>query len=490
MNQQPPYNLALLTDLYELTMMQGYFQTRSDQQAVFEMFFRRQPFDGGFSIFAGVTPLMDTILQLRFGDADIRYLSSLHLFGESFLKYLSGFRFSGDVWAMPEGSVVFPNEPLLRVSGNIMETQFLESLILNMINFQTLIATKTARVTHAAGGGAIIEFGLRRAHGVDGAVSATRAAFIGGATATSNVLAGACYGIPVRGTMAHSWVMSFKSELEAFERYAALFPENCVLLVDTYDTLKSGVPNAIRVFQVLKGKGHSGYGIRLDSGDLEYLSRAAREMLDAAGLDDAKILASSELDEWIITQIVKNHSPIDAWGVGSKIVTGDKDPFLSGVYKLVVKSDTQGMLPVMKISDNPDKTTLPGIKNVLRFYDRNGMMSADLLYLEKEEDTLLSAVDKKKPILCHHPGIDHAGFTAENYSGARKLLTPLIRKGGLCVDPPAIKSVRERAVRELGTLDGTYKRLINPHRYKVSISTGLKELKNKLIRDYSHFQAG
>jgi nicotinate phosphoribosyltransferase len=488
MNPQLPFNLALLTDLYELTMMQGYFQTRPDQQAVFEMFFRRQPFDGGFSIFAGLEPLVDVILQLRFGETDLRYLKSLQIFGDSFIEYLSGFRFSGDLWAMPEGSVVFPNEPLLRVHGNIIETQLLESIILNMINFQTLIATKTARVAHAANGGAIIEFGLRRAHGVDGAISATRAAFIGGASATSNVLGGALYGIPVRGTMAHSWIMSFKSEEEAFRRYAELFPENCVLLVDTYDTLKSGVPKAIRVLKELKSKGHSGFGIRLDSGDLEYLSRCAREMLNTAGLNEAKILASNELDEWIINQIVKNNCPIDAWGVGSKIVTADKDPFLTGVYKLAAKAELRGMQPVMKISNNPDKMTMPGIKNVLRFYDPNGMMLADLLYLEKEEEELLKAIDLKKPILCHHPGIDLAGFTASGYAKSRILLSPMIRKGERCAKSPAIKTVRKQVICELGTLDQTYKRLINPHRYKVSISTRLKELKSKLIREHSHLQ--
>lgn len=483
MNPSTPFNLSLLTDLYELTMMQGYFRTRPDQKAVFEMFFRRQPFDGGFSIFAGLEPLIEVILQLRFGEADLRYLQSVQIFEDAFLKYLSDFRFSGDLWAMPEGSVVFPNEPLLRVHGNIMEAQLLESIVLNMINFQTLIATKTARVAHAADGGGIIEFGLRRAHGVDGAISATRAAFIGGANATSNVLAGALYGIPVRGTMAHSWIMSFRNEEEAFERYAQLFPENCVLLVDTYDTLKSGVPNAIRVLSELKNKGHSGYGIRLDSGDLEYLSRRAREMLDMAGLNEAKILASNELDEWIINQIVKNNTPIDAWGVGSKIVTANKDPFLTGVYKLVAKTDPHEMQPVMKISNNPDKTTLPGIKNVFRFYDHNGMMLADLLYLEKEDEEVLKTIDVKGPIFFHHPGMDEAGFTIANYASARALLSPVIQRGVPCFDySSSLEAVRKRAARELGTLDRTCKRLINPHLYKVSISSGLKELKKRLTK--------
>ena len=484
MNEKPSFNLSLLADLYELTMMQGYFLTHPDQHAVFEMFFRRQPFDGGFSILAGPGPLIDTILQLRFNTPDLDYLRSLKIFEESFLEYLSGFRFSGDIWSMPEGSVVFPNEPLLRIHGNIIETQLLESIVLNLVNFQTLIATKTARVAHAANGGAIIEFGLRRAHGVDGAVSATRAAFIGGATASSNVLAGALYGIPVRGTMAHSWVMSFESELAAFERYAQLFPENCILLVDTYDTLGSGVPNAIRVFLELKQKGYKGFGIRLDSGDLEYLSRRSREMLDLAGLKDAKIMASNELDEWIINQIVKNNSPIDGWGVGSKIVTADKDPFLTGVYKLAAKTEHQAMQPVMKISNNPEKTTLPGIKNVLRFYDSHHLMLADLLYLEEEEEEILETVRLNKPVFFHHPSIDQAGFSSSAYTRAEKLLGPVIQKGSLIADQPEINAIRSRAAQGLGSLDQTYKRLINPHRYKISISTRLKEMKNRLIREY------
>jgi nicotinate phosphoribosyltransferase len=489
MNGKPSFNLCLLTDLYELTMMQGYYLTHPDQQAVFEMFFRRQPFDGGFSILAGSAPLIDTILHLRFNPPDLEYLRSLKIFADSFLEYLAGFRFTGDIWSMPEGSVVFPNEPLLRIQGNIIETQLLESIVLNMINYQTLIATKTARVAHVANGGAIIEFGLRRAHGVDGAISATRAAFIGGATATSNVLAGALYRIPVRGTMAHSWVMSFKSELAAFERYAELFPENCILLVDTYDTLNSGVPNAIRVLHELKKTGYEGFGIRLDSGDLEYLSGRSREMLDLAGLKEATIMASNELDEWIINQIVKSNSPIDGWGVGSKIVTADKDPFLTGVYKLAAKTDHDAMRPVMKISNNPEKTTLPGIKNVLRFYDSHHRLLADLLYLEEEEEELLEAVRFNKPIVFHHPSLDLSGFTSSAYSGAERLLSPMIQNGSLIADQPEINTIRNRAAQGLGSLDQTYKRLINPHRYKVSISTRLKEMKTRLIREYGLFEA-
>jgi nicotinate phosphoribosyltransferase len=299
-------NLGLLTDYYELSMLQGYYFTHRDEQAVFEMFFRRQPFEGGFTIFAGLDPLIDAIVELRFTDDDIKYLDSLRTFRKPFLDYLKDFRFQGNVCALAEGSVVFPNEPLIRVQGELMQAQLLESLILNHINFQSLIATKTARIVIAANDGSVLEFGLRRAQGIDGAVSATRAAFIGGASSTSNVMAGKQYGIPVSGTMAHSWIMSFDSEQEAFEKYAEIYPDNCVLLVDTFDTLKSGVPNAIRVFKKLQQMGKRDFGIRLDSGDLEYLSKEARRMFDRAGLSETKIYASNELDEWVIDQIIKN----------------------------------------------------------------------------------------------------------------------------------------------------------------------------------------
>ncbi|OGF68135.1 MAG: nicotinate phosphoribosyltransferase [Candidatus Fischerbacteria bacterium RBG_13_37_8] len=475
--------LALLTDLYELTMMQGYYLTNPEQQAVFEVFFRRQPFNSGFAIFAGLDPLIDTIVDMRFSDDDINYLKSLKMFGEQFLDYLRSYQFFGDICAMKEGSVVFPNEPLIRVQANLLEAQLLESIVLNMINFQTLVATKAARVVAAANGGAVIEFGLRRAHGIDGAISATRAAYIGGASATSNVMAGALFNIPPKGTMAHSWVMSFDNELRAFERYAELYPDNCVLLIDTYDTLKTGLPNAIKVFKKLKKKGYTGFGIRLDSGDLEYLSKRAREMLNKNNLEEVKIYASNELDEWIINQIVKNGAPIDAWGVGSKIVTADKDSSLTGVYKLAAKTDGKELHPVIKISNNPEKITNPGIKNILRFYDRDGMIQADLIYLEEEENELMRIVEKKQPITFHHPSLEHVRFNCAGYSKATILLTPVVIKGKRCVEPVSLQEIQAYAMKEMNRLDQTYKRLINPHIYKVSISTCLKTLKTNLIKN-------
>lgn len=478
-------NLALLTDLYELTMMQGYFINNPDQEAVFDMFFRRQPFDGGFTLFAGLDPLIDAILGMKFTENEIRYLESLNLFKRKFLDYLFELKFSGDIYAMKEGSVVFPNEPLLRVHGNLIESQLLESMVLNFLNFQSLIATKTARIVISSNGGSIIEFGLRRAHGIDGSISATRASFIGGASSTSNVLAGKKFNIPVRGTMAHSWVMSFDSELESFERYSEIYPEDCVLLVDTFDTLKSGIPNAIKVFKKLRKKGIKNFGVRLDSGDLEFLSKETRKMFDNNDLEGVKIYASNELDEWIINQIMKNGAPIDAWGVGSKLVTGDKDPSLTGVYKITAKTDGKEPQPCIKISNNPEKVSNPGIKNIYRFYDKDDKALADLLYLEEEEEDLSEKIKKRKQLRFNHPSINYAYFILKDYSYARNLLQPVVKSGKKVYTPPTLIEIQNFAKEEIASLDHTFKRLINPHVYKVSLTNKLKKLKKELIEKYS-----
>jgi nicotinate phosphoribosyltransferase len=478
-------NLALLTDFYELSMIQGYYFTHAEQEAVFEMFFRRQPFNGGFTIFAGLDPLIDTITGIAFTTEEIDYLHSLKQFDSKFLDYLTHFRFRGDIYACKEGSIVFPNEPLLRVHGNIIETQLIESMVLNFINFQSVIATKAARIVIAFHHGSILEFGLRRAHGVDGALSAARAAFIGGAYATSNVLAGKTYGIPVVGTMAHSWVMSFDSELESFEKYAELYPHNCVLLVDTFDTLESGIPNAIQVFKKLKAKGIKDFGIRLDSGDLEYLSKEARRMFDEQGLSEAKIYVSNELDEWVIHQIIENDAPIDAMGVGTKLVTADQDPALTGVYKIVAKNQGNGFESCMKISNNPEKILNPGIKNIYRFYNGQNMMLADLIYLDDEERALTQKIEHREPVRFNHPSINHAHFVSDNYTGARKLLQPVVVKGNKVYESPSLKDIQKFTREEIETLDATYKRLLNPHVYKISLSDQLKNLKNGLIQKYS-----
>ena len=395
MNLYNTIKAALLTDLYELTMMEGYYFYNKNSNAVFDMFFRKEPFNSGFAIFAGLEPLIKTILNLRFDEDDIEYLKSLKLFKSDFLKFLLKFKFSGSIYAVEEGEVVFPKEPLIRVHSNIIEAQFLESILLNIINFQTLIATKAARIVEAAKGKTVIEFGLRRAQGIDGALSATRASFIGGVESTSNVLAGKFFNIPVRGTMAHSWIMTFKSEYEAFNKFAELYPTNTTVLVDTYDTLKTGIPSAIKVFKQLKKQGIKSFGIRLDSGDLEYLSKQARHLLDEANLREAKITISNELDEHVIEQLMNKKAPIDFFGVGTKLVTAADDPSLTGVYKLVSKQENKNYKPLIKISDNPEKTTNPDIKNIVRLYDKDNYMIGDLIHQEIEQKKLIPKLKTK-----------------------------------------------------------------------------------------------
>ncbi len=489
-------NTSLLTDFYELSMMQGYFLQEENPQAVFDMFFRRQPFGGGFSVFAGLTDALHALSTIGFAPEDLEYLDGLKAFQKEFLDMLASFRFRGDVYAMEEGELVFPGEPLLRVHGSLIETQLVESILLNTVNFQTLIATKAARICQAAQGGAVIEFGLRRAQGVDGALSAARAAYIGGAAATSNTLAGKLYGIPVRGTMAHSWIMAFASEREAFEKYAETYPDGSLLLIDTYDTLGSGIENAIAVGKKLASAGHKGFGVRLDSGDLEYLSKKVRERLDAAGLKAARIVASNELDEHIIAQLVTRKAPIDVWGVGTNLVTGGGDPALTGVYKIAAKqaadAETTGRrkagsarrgsahdgrwVPAIKVSNNPEKVTNPGVKQVWRFANGEGSPIADLICLEDEH------VAPGRSYRFYHPG-DYRSFTLSDYKTVRPLLTPVMRGGAPLRDPPPLAQLQKRAREGLSRLDDTYKRLINPHVYKVSLSGRLKALKQKLIEE-------
>ncbi len=468
----------LHTDFYELTMMQGYFLKKNNPHVVFDMFFRRQPFDGGYSIFAGLEDLIDFIEQGTFSDDDIKYLKSLDFFEESFLDELKNFHFSGDVYAMEEGSVVFPGEPLIRVHGTLMEAQLLESLLLNIINFQTLIATKTSRIVHAAKGGKVLEFGLRRAHGPDGALSAARAAYIGGASATSNTLAGKLLAIPVKGTMAHSWVMAFASEEESFDYYAELYPDATVLLIDTYDTLGSGIDNAIKIGKKLKEKGKS-FGVRLDSGDLYYLSVRVRKKLDEAGLRDAVIVASNELDEEIINQLVTSNAPIDLWGVGTNLVTGRDDPALTGVYKLCAREEDGTYVPTIKVSDNPEKMTNPGAKQVYRYYDKEGFPMADLLCLVDED------VDPETPKYFFHPMYPYKHFRSRGHCRAVPLLAKKIEHGKRIVSRKTLKDIQQYSMDDLASFDDTYKRFLNPHIYKVSLSERLKELKLKMADDYN-----
>ena len=397
---------ALFTDFYELTMAQGYWKQNMNHKVVFDMFFRRNPFNGGFSVFAGIEPLLDILTEFTFSEEDIAYLREQKIFEEGFLDYLKDFKFTGDLYSFEEGSVIFPQEPLVRIHANLIEAQIIEGLVLNTINFQSLIATKTARVWLASRKGGIMEFGLRRAQGSDGAMSATRAAFIGGAAGTSNTLAGKKFGIPVMGTMAHSWVMSFPSELEAFEAYAKIYPDKTVFLIDTYDTLRSGIKNAIKAGAKLVEKGYN-FGVRLDSGDISYLTQEVRKELDKAGFPQAFISVSNELTEEIIETLVQQNAPIASWGVGTHMVTGGNESSFTGVYKLAARHDaaTGEMIPTMKFSDNPAKTTNPGIKNVWRLYDEKGMARADILALEDE------TIEAGKEYRYHHTMVDYRRFS-------------------------------------------------------------------------------
>ena len=470
---------ALFTDFYELTMAQGFWKKKKNAPAVFDMFFRRQPFNGGFSIFAGLEPLLNAIEEFSFSDSDIAFLKTCGIFEDAFLDFLRSFKFSGDIWAMDEGSVIFPNEPLLRVHGSIIECALLEGLILNTINFQSLIATKTARVWLASKKGAIMEFGLRRAQGFDGAMSAARAAFIGGAAGTSNTLAGKEYGIPVMGTIAHSWVMSFATEEEAFDAYAEIYPRNTCFLLDTYNTLESGIKAAIASGKKLTQRGYN-FSVRLDSGDIQYLSCKVREALDDAGFKDAKITVSNELTEEIIESLVNSNAPIDSWGVGTHLVTGGNEASFSGVYKLAAKAaaDSGGKLvPVMKLSDNPEKTTNPGIKQVWRLYNADGTFKADVLAKENE------AMPAGVPRSYFHPSNDLQSFTS---SAARtEPLLKLKMKGGRRQGSErSIQEARHYMEESLDRLDGSYKRILNPHIYKVSLTEALRDEKLALRLSY------
>lgn len=468
-------NLALLTDLYQLTMMAGYHGCgKTAQKSCFELFFRKLPFSGGFAVAAGLQTALDYLSDLRFQQDELEYLRGLNLFSKDFLTWLEDFRFLGEVEAIAEGELVFPGEPLLRVSAPIPQAQLVESALLNILNFQTLIATKAARVYLAGKKAPVLEFGLRRAQGVDGALSASRAAFIGGCEATSNVLAGQKFGIPVRGTHAHSWIMSFPSELEAFRAYAELYPSSCTLLVDTYDTLESGVPNAITVGLELAEQGHLLQGIRLDSGDLAHLSKRARAMLDAAGLNSTKIIASNDLDEEVIADLIDQGARIDVWGVGTQLVTSHDQPALGGVYKLVAAEDESGqMRPRIKISSNLEKITIPGVKQVYRAVDNAGRMLGDCL----------ATVEEAPPTgFCttYHPHYATGQLTLDAPFW-RPMLQPVMSQGKVLLQKEPLTSIRERFLNNLRGLPVESQRRVNPHTYWVGLSGELRDLRNRLL---------
>lgn len=471
-------NLTLLTDLYQLTMVGGYFLLgKSKQLANFDYFFRRIPENGGFCVAAGLEQLIEYIQNIHFTQEDLDYLASLNLFPPPVLEYFQNLRFTGDLYAVPEGTLVFPHEPIVRVTAPLPEAQFIETALLNILNFQTLIATKAARICLAANGDPVIEFGVRRAHGPDGGLSASRAAFIGGARATSNVLAGKVYGLPVRGTVAHSWIESFSSELEAFRAYAQIYPQNVILLVDTYDTLRSGVPNAIQVGRELKEKKTGELlGIRLDSGDLTFLSREARRMLDEAGFERARILASSDLDEWLIDSIKKQGAEIELWGVGTRMVTSFSWPALGGVYKLSAIWENGELCPKIKVSDDPEKTTNPGVKKVIRFYDEKNFMRGDVLFFADEHPPA------DEPIKAYHPMLAHVFKTYPPHFEREEILVPIFKKGQLVYEKPSLGEIQKRTLYNLQRLRPEYKRLYNPHIYHVSLSEKLFQQKQELIR--------
>ena len=450
---------TLRTDLYELTMAYGYWRSgRSEDQAAFHLFFRENPFDGGYAIAAGLDTVVAWLDTLQFRDEDLAYLRS-EGFEPAFLEELRAMRFSCDVDAVPEGTVVFPHEPLLRVTGPIAQAQMVESALLNAINFQTLVATKASRIVAAANGDPVMEFGLRRAQGPNGALSASRASYIGGAASTSNVLAGARFGIPVSGTHAHSWVMSFPTEREAFDAYAEAMPDQCLLLVDTYDTLQ-GVANAIETGKKLRERGHELLGIRLDSGDLAYLSIEARRMLDDAGFPDARIAASNDLDEHAITRLKKHGAKIDLWGVGTKLATAWDQPALGGVYKLTAIRKPGGEWePRIKISEQAIKTTTPGLLQVRRFF-RGGAADGDMIF-----DESLDVPESPEP----------------GDAESADLLVPVYRGGKRVYEVPPLPLARERCAAQLETLQPGIRRLDNPDRYPVNLHTALEERKSRLM---------
>lgn len=477
-------NLTLLTDLYELTMMQGYFENEDvNQTVIFDMFYRNNPEGNGYAICAGLEQLIDYVKNLHFTEDEIDYLKSLGIFKPAFLAYLRDFRFTGDIYAIPEGTVIFPREPLVKVIAPIMQAQLIETALLNIINHQSLIATKTTRIVRAAQGDGVMEFGCRRAQGPDAAIYGARAAIIAGCVGTSNVLCGQMFHVPVSGTHAHSWIMSFPDELSAFRAYAKLYPDACILLIDTYDTLDSGLPHAIQVFKELREQGihPKRYGIRMDSGDLAYLSKKVKAALDAEGFTDAIISASNDLDEGLIGSLKAQGATINSWGVGTNLITSKDCPAFGGVYKLAAiwNEPEQRFEPKIKISENAEKITNPGDKKIYRIYDAQGMIVADLIALADEE------FSSKDPLLLFDP-IETWKKTllpGGSYS-MRELLIPVFRKGDCVYESPSVKEIQNICRRELNTLWEESKRFEYPHQTYVDLSRKLWNLKNNLLERY------
>lgn len=475
-------NLTLLTDLYELTMMQGYYKTKNDSRVVFDAFFRENPFKGGYSIMAGLEQVIDYVKNLRFDEEDIEYLRSLHIFEEDFLDYLKGFKFSGDIYAIPEGSIIFPREPLVKVIAPVMEAQLLETALLNIVNHQCLVATKASRVCDAAEGDGVMEFGLRRAQGPDAGTYGARAAVIGGCNGTSNVLAGKLFNIPVKGTHAHSWIMSFPDEYTAFKKYADMYPDACILLIDTYDTIKSGLPNAIRVFKEMKEAGIKPklYGIRMDSGDLAYLSKKVRKMLDEAGFPDAVISASNDLDEHLIASLKRQGATITSWGVGTHLITAKDNPSFGGVYKLAAIEKDGKFEPKIKLSENTEKVTNPGNKTIYRIYTKDQhKIEADVICFadekinENEDLNLFSPTSPWK----------RTKYEAGTFT-VREMLVPIFKNGECVYTSPSVMEIRDICAKEKDTLWAECRRFDNPHQTYVDLSKKLYDVKQDLFNHY------
>jgi len=473
-------NLTMLADFYEFTMANGYFENNmKDEIAYFDMFFRNIPDDGGFAIMAGVEQLIGYLNHLCFSEEDIEYFRSKNMFSEEFLEYLLDFEFQCDVWAVPEGTPIFPGEPIVIVRGPLIQAQIIETMVLLTINHQSLIATKANRIVRAAKGRTVMEFGSRRAQGYEGAILGARAAYIGGAIGTACTIVDRDFSIPALGTMAHSWVQIFPTELESFRAYARLYPDNCVLLVDTYNVLKSGVPNAIKVFEEeVVPRGFRPKGIRIDSGDIAYLSKKARKMLDEAGFEDCQIVASSSLDEYVIRDLLNQGAQIDSFGVGERLITARSEPVFGGVYKLTAIEQNGKVIPKIKVSENVGKITTPGFKQLYRLYDKNTNKAiADVVTLHEE------VIDENKPYEIFHPLYTWKRKTLTNFY-ARPLLTQIFKKGQCIYENPEVDEIRDYCREQIDTLWDEVKRFESPHEYFVDLSKPLWNIKDELLKQH------
>ncbi len=472
-------NLTMLVDFYELTMANGFFENgRGEEIAYFDMFFRKVPDNAGYAVMAGVQQVIEYLENLTFTADDISYLRSKKIFSEDFLAHLKNFEFKCDVWAIPEGTPIFPNEPLITVKGPAIQAQFIETMILLTVNHQSLIATKANRIVEAAQGRPVMEFGSRRAQGYDGAVYGARAAYIGGCAGTACTISDRDFGVSALGTMAHSWIQLFPSELEAFRAYAKVYPDSCTFLIDTYSVLKSGIPNAITVFKELEAQGHRGVGVRIDSGDIAYLSKKSRKMLDEAGLDYIKIVASNSLDEFLIRDLIMQGACIDSFGVGERLVTSKSEPVFGGVYKLAAVEENGEIIPKIKISENAVKITNPSYKEVWRLFDNeSGKAVADVITLAGE------IIDDTKPYTIFDPVQTYKKTTLTDFT-AKKLQVQIFRNGKCVYNSPDIDTIRNYCKEQLETIWEEVKRFENPHEYYVDLSHELWGLKNRLLSEH------